>query len=172
MIDSTIRSSPNAPDRPDAWLCELTIPEGSSDLADAHSAVAIGVRDESIVAGDLVDGDGAARLAEPAPRRRSGVRASDQGFLPIQLDKYLAILDWTGRQIRGATRLAIPDHFPPILERLGLKSDGWVETVRKFGRLFKTAVGRPDALTELARQRQRLAPRSDRRSPVVSMIQC
>ncbi len=153
MIDSTILISPSAPHRPDAWLCELTIPEGSSAIADAHSAATIGGRVESIVAGDLVDGDSAARLAEPAPRRRSGVRASDQGFLPIQLDKYLAILDWTGRQIRGATRLAIPNHLPPILERLGLKSDGWVETVRKFGRLFKTAVGRPDALTELARRR-------------------
>jgi hypothetical protein len=30
-------------------------------------------------------------------------RASDQGYLPIALDTYLSLVDWTGREIRGAS---------------------------------------------------------------------
>ena len=73
--------------------------------------------------------------------------------LPIQLDKYLSLLDWTGRQLRAASQGAIPTQLAPILERLGIVGDGWIETVRQFGRRFKTAVGRPDALAALAARR-------------------
>jgi hypothetical protein len=73
--------------------------------------------------------------------------------LPIQLDKYLSLLDWTGRQLRAASQGAIPAPLAPILERLGIVGDGWIETVRQFGRRFKTAVGRPDALAALAARR-------------------
>ena len=73
--------------------------------------------------------------------------------LPIQLDKYLSLLDWTGRQLRAASQGAIPTQLSPILERLGIVGDGWIETVRQFGRRFKTAVGRPDALAALAARR-------------------
>src|ERR1700733_12922175 len=66
--------------------------------------------------------------------------------LPIQLDKYLSLLDWTGRQLRAASQGAIPTQLAAILERLGIAGDGWIETVRQFGRRFKTTVGRPDAL--------------------------
>jgi hypothetical protein len=39
------------------------------------------------------------------------------------------------------------------LERLRIIGDAWVETVRQLGRRFKTAVGRPGALKELAARR-------------------
>jgi hypothetical protein len=48
------------------------------------------------------------------------VRASDQGFLPISLEHYAMLLDWTGRQLRADKRGAIPDHLAPIMERLAL----------------------------------------------------
>jgi hypothetical protein len=73
--------------------------------------------------------------------------------LPIQLDKYLSLLDWTGRQLRAASQGPIPPQRAPILERLGIVGDGWIETVRQFGRRFKTAVGRPYALAALAARR-------------------
>ena len=65
--------------------------------------------------------------------------------LPIQLDKSLSLLDWTGRQLRAASQGPIPTQLAPILERLGIVGVGWIESVRQFGRRFKTAVGRPDA---------------------------
>jgi hypothetical protein len=62
------------------------------------------------------------------------------------------MVDWTGRQIRAANRRTIPAHFAPILKRLHLKDDRWIETVRQFGRWFKRAVGRRDSLETLAEQ--------------------
>jgi hypothetical protein len=78
------------------------------------------------------------------------VRASDQGFLPIQVEHYVMLLDWTGRELRADKRGAIPDHLAPIMDRLGLNRSNWVETVRGFGRLFKQAARRPSSLVDAA----------------------
>jgi hypothetical protein len=84
-----------------------------------------------------------------APRRLH-VRASDEGFLPIQVEHYVMLLDWTGRELRADKRGAIPEHLAPIVERLGLNQSNWVETVRGFGRLFKQAAGRSSSLVDAA----------------------
>jgi hypothetical protein len=70
--------------------------------------------------------------------------------LPRELPKYLSLLDWTGRQLRAGRRGTIPDHLAPILDRLRINGDGWLETVRDFGRWFKRAVGRADSLASAA----------------------
>jgi hypothetical protein len=133
---------------PDSWLCELTLQEGPSEVAGASST-------SEPAAG--VPGTMYAESAATAGAHRTGLRpasrASNQGYLPIQLDKYLSLLDWTGRQLRAASRGTIPADLAPILDRLGIIGDGWVETVRQLGRWFKTAVGRPDALAALAARR-------------------
>ncbi len=59
--------------------------------------------------------------------------------------EYLTLLEWTGRQLRAGKRGTIPDQIAPILERLGVIGEGWVETVRQFGRRFKTAAGRRES---------------------------
>ena len=92
--------------------------------------------------------------AGEAPRRLH-VRASDQGFLPITVEQYVMLLDWTGRELRADKRGAIPDHLAPIIERLGLNRSNWVETVRGFGRLFKQAAGRSSSLVDAAARRSR-----------------
>ena len=51
-----------------------------------------------------------------------GRRASDKGFLPVNLSEYLRLLDWTGRQTRPDRWGAIPGELAPILSRLQLKS--------------------------------------------------
>lgn len=63
-------------------------------------------------------------------------RASHKGFLSMSLADYLQILDWTGRQVRGNKRGAIPGDMAPILERIGMSSEYWLQTVTNFGRLF------------------------------------
>jgi REP element-mobilizing transposase RayT len=82
----------------------------------------------------------------PAPLHR----ASSQSFLSISLDDYLRLLDWTGRQIRHDKRGAVPSGLSPILERLDVEAECWLEGVRNFGRWFRRAVGRPDHLREEA----------------------
>ena len=49
-------------------------------------------------------------------------RASDKGFLPLNLQEYPSLLDWTGRQTRTDKRGQIPAELSPILERLQLSS--------------------------------------------------
>jgi hypothetical protein len=52
-----------------------------------------------------------------------------------------------------AKRGTIPAQIGPILERLGVIGGGWVETVRQFGRRFKTAAGRRASPVTLAVRR-------------------
>jgi REP element-mobilizing transposase RayT len=82
-------------------------------------------------------------------------RASHKGCLPISLADYLRILDWTGRQIRHGKRGAIPSDLAPILERLGLISEGWVTMVTEFGKLFRQSAGSPTSLREHAQRHLR-----------------
>ncbi len=79
--------------------------------------------------------------SEHCPTSRTR-RASDKGFLPMTLAEYLRLLDWTGRQARRDKRGKIPSDVAPILERLQVAEDMWVETVVNFGRWFRSAVGR------------------------------
>ena len=67
--------------------------------------------------------------------------------------KYLTLLERTGRQLRAGERGTIPAQIGPILERLGVIGEGWVETMRQFGRRFKTVAGRRASLVALAVRR-------------------
>ena len=77
-----------------------------------------------------------------APARR----ASNLGFLPMTLNDYLSLLDWTGRQSRPDKRGSIPDHLEPILSRLNIRASSWLETVSNYSRWFRRAAGRSDHL--------------------------
>ena len=79
---------------------------------------------------------------EDTPTRR--------GFLNISLPEYLEILDSTGRQMRQDKRGAIPEELAPILERIGIKPDYWIETTRNFNRWFANFAGSSSALRKAA----------------------
>jgi hypothetical protein len=89
---------------------------------------------------------------EPRPAAR---RASNKSFLPLTLQQYLNLLDWTGRQARTDNRGQIPGDLLPIPERVQLSSETWLETVKNFGRWFHRAVGRVDSLAAEAARRGR-----------------
>lgn len=76
--------------------------------------------------------------------------SSRRGFLSINLPSYLEILDWTGRQIVEGKRGAIPDDLPPILIRLSVNPNRWLETARRFGSLFSVAAGTETHMKEAA----------------------
>ncbi|MEO8271461.1 MAG: hypothetical protein ABI557_17190 [Aureliella sp.] len=86
----------------------------------------------------------------------SGYRCSDNGFLNMSIEDYLALLDWTARQPVAGKRGVTPADMPAILQRLGLEADIWCELVRDFGTLFSLVAGRPAAIDE-ARTRGRQA---------------
>jgi hypothetical protein len=56
-------------------------------------------------------------------------RISNKGFLPITCDQYLSLLDILGRVVRHGKRGFIPPELPPILERLQVDANSWLESV-------------------------------------------
>ena len=87
---------------------------------------------------------------DPSP---SGRRASSKGFLSLSMARYLELLDWTGRQLQGDKRNAIPPHVAPILQRIGIDSTRWLDLAQDFGRLFKRAAGTAVSLSAEAQRR-------------------
>jgi hypothetical protein len=113
---------------PDGWLAELSLPEaGRGQLqSDARSSTATGQNDQ--------------------PRRR----ASNCGLLPMSLESYLELLDWTGRRLQDGKHGAIPAHLAPILQRLGIVQSSWLDAVAEFPEKFGLAVGSCQAVAEAA----------------------
>ena len=64
---------------------------------------------------------------------RIGRRASRKGVFAISLTRYLELLDWVGRQIRGDKRGAIPNDLAPILNRIGLTAKSLIQSMIGFG---------------------------------------
>ena len=144
LEDSIEHISPAEAERPDAWLCELTLNEGASELPD------VAPLPEQVATRVVSANDGEAKACPCSTRPKLAARASDRGYLPIELEKYLSLLDWTGRELRAESRGAIPGRLSPILDRLGLNGECWLETVRHFGRWFKRAAGGRDSLAAAA----------------------
>ena len=46
----------------------------------------------------------------------------------MELHHYLELLDSLGRVIRTDKRSSIPNHLPPILDRLGLDVQTWLDS--------------------------------------------
>jgi putative transposase len=70
--------------------------------------------------------------------------------IPFTFADYLALTDWTGRAIREDKRGFIPAEVPPVLKRLGIEENAWVETVRDYGRRFCRGVGPAERMRRLA----------------------
>ena len=68
------------------------------------------------------------------------------GISRCSLAAYLQLVDWTGRHLRPDRIGAIPPDLPPILERLGIKPDGYLDYIRHKEKGFRTAIGPSKAL--------------------------
>jgi hypothetical protein len=81
-----------------------------------------------------------------APHRRPRRRASDRGLLPMTVEAYLSLLDWSGRLLREGKPGAIPSELQPILDRLRVSASSWRGTMIHFGRRFRRDVGTTESL--------------------------
>ena len=89
---------------------------------------------------------------------RSGVRASDKGFLPLNLLDYLNLLDWTSRQRAGSLQKAVvPKTLEPILTRIGINANMFIDLVWNFKKYFGrgNSAGSPKTMKENAESRGR-----------------
>ena len=60
---------------------------------------------------------------------------------PFSLDEYFTLVDETGRYIRSGKRGAIPKNLAPILARLDLDVETWLEAMLSPGRFLGGAIG-------------------------------
>ena len=70
--------------------------------------------------------------------------------LPIEDTCYFDLVDWTGRAIREDKRGAIPAHIQPMLQKLAVNEDNWVNNTQHFGSRFRRALGRISQFKKLA----------------------
>ncbi len=59
----------------------------------------------------------------------------------LRLDDYLELVDQTGRIIASGKRGSIPPHLAPILRRLQIDVDAWLDVMRGRSHFLGTAVG-------------------------------
>ena len=68
---------------------------------------------------------------------------------------YIELVDWTGRCIRNDKRGAIPNHLPPILERIQLDEHKWLRHTQFFEARFKRVSGTVESIKRAAIKLQR-----------------
>ncbi len=102
-----------AEDQADAWLAPIYL--------DERAAAYVGPETKHAAS------DGVER--PPACNPIGAARISNKGFLPLTLDQYLSLLDTVGRVIREGKRGFIPADLPPILERLKIEPQGWLDSI-------------------------------------------
>ena len=73
----------------------------------------------------------------------------------MTLEQYLNLLDWSGRQAKRGKRGKIPDDLEPILTRLGLNTERWIELATEFDTLFRRIAGDVEEVERYAESRGR-----------------
>ncbi len=83
-----------------------------------------------------------------------GVRASDKGFLHLNLQEYLALLRWTAQQGAGEAAAVPPAPQAAQLAALGIDASRWCELVWNYKKHFGRAscAGSPAAMAEDAQR--------------------
>jgi hypothetical protein len=64
------------------------------------------------------------------------VTSKEQIGILFNLEDYLQLVDTTGRMIRPDKRGAIPINLPPILERLSINRQQWLQQSQQFEKLY------------------------------------
>ncbi|WMS87517.1 transcription factor IIS helical bundle-like domain-containing protein [Pleionea litopenaei] len=95
------------------------------------------------------DKDSSSRNVKLMKLTQSSNKTHRHGFNVTEAD-YLELVDYSGRAIRCDKRGYIPSDLPPILERLNLEPDGFLELMQRDDNIAGLrAVGSPSALTHL-----------------------
>ncbi len=72
--------------------------------------------------------------------------------LPFSLSAYLDLVDYSSRAIVANKRGYTPDQLPPIVERLNLNPDSWLEELNSFKSIGISAVGTVQQIKAFSKQ--------------------
>jgi hypothetical protein len=73
---------------------------------------------------------------KPLAQFDGNVTSREQIGILFSLEDYLQLVDMTGRMIRTDKRGAIPINLPPILERLSINWQQWLQQSQQFEKLY------------------------------------
>lgn len=73
-----------------------------------------------------------------------------ENTIPYSTADYLELVDWSGRAIVEGKKGSIPEHLPPILQRLNMRPEQYLNYIRKPKYGFANALGALDKLKEYA----------------------
>jgi hypothetical protein len=99
------------------------------------------------------------KLASDPEVSRSGLRASDKGFLSLPWHEYLTLLRWTSKEkpsVDGGRKdrheESLPTSVSRVLQRLGISGSMWRDLVWNFKRYFgrSSCAGSPQAMSAAA----------------------
>ncbi len=133
---------------------QATTPE-TSRMTSAHdridarqlSRIAAGVSARTSAAADpvptiAVPGPQAGLWIAPIERCTPGSDAAQRiAPCPLSLDTYLELVDQTGRIVRQGKRGTIPAELAPILARLEIDAEQWIDAMMNGGRFLGSAIG-------------------------------
>ena len=72
--------------------------------------------------------------------------------IPIAMDDYFELIDWTGRAIKKNKRGNIPSHILPLLQQIGIKPDKWLDNVSHFESKFPVIMGKYERVKKAAKK--------------------
>lgn len=75
-----------------------------------------------------------------------------QQHIPYSLKDYIELVDWTGRQIRKSKRGYIDCSLPPILTRLEISVDCWLQNCQQLETRFHQVIGSMSSLKQFCRK--------------------
>ena len=81
------------------------------------------------------------------------LNGSESPFEGVDVDFYLSLVEWTGRNIREDKAGYVPLGLKPVLERFNLDTERWVRNVERFGGLFYRIAGPLESIVARAREK-------------------
>ncbi|MEJ2755527.1 MAG: transposase [Gammaproteobacteria bacterium] len=75
--------------------------------------------------------------------------SNEPSGIPIRLEEYLHLVDWTGKILRDDKNGYIPENIPPILERLKIDTKQWLYCTQHFESRFKKFVGKYHSIQKI-----------------------
>jgi hypothetical protein len=82
--------------------------------------------------------------------------------IDFELNDYLRLVDWTGRAIREDKKGTIPNDLAPILQRVGLNPDAWLESVSHYNKKYFSVLGAIDIIKAFAQVQKKQWHRGQR----------
>ena len=98
------------------------------------------------------EGKRRAQFSAPPLLAFRNTTTGQQPSLPMRLEEYLQLVDWTGRMTRADKPGVIDAKLPSILVRLQINPAAWKITMRAGGIRFGRALGRLEQLRSHARR--------------------